>query len=423
MTGKRRLGQDPRPEPGASRGPSRPPVVIAPRKSRRELRAEQRRQKRRRLGAAGIAGVVVAALVAVGAITFGVKQATSGGDAKPVLGQTTLLLSVTGTDGTAVESTLLAHDSRTGKGVELLLPSRVLTDVCGFGNQQLGQILALPDGARLSRAAVSDLLGGVTVDGSWSVSTGQLAKLVDEVGGITVDVDANVVHGRTVVLQKGAGQHLSGARAVAFATYLAPGEDASANLVRLQSVLDGLLAALPASPEKVRGLVSSLGASAASTLGTSRLADVLVGLKTDDVFPASLPIIKISAGKGPASYRVDAAQTKTFVTANLGASLPASARVERKRVLVQNGVGTPGLVGSACTRLVAAGYAFAGSGNASHFGFTRSKVLVFDHSVASAQLGDAVARTLRLPVGDVAVSSEGQNVADVLVILGKDYKP
>jgi hypothetical protein len=103
--------------------------------------------------------------------------------------------------------------------------------------------------------------------------------------------------------------------------------------------------------------------------------------------------------------------------------LPASARGERKRVFVQNGVGTPGLVITACNKLVDAGYAFAGSGNASDFNHATSKVLVFDRSVASAELGNAVARSLRLPTSDVAVSTQGQNVADVLVILGKDYKP
>jgi hypothetical protein len=49
-------------------------------------------------------------------------------------------------------------------------------------------------------------------------------------------------------------------------------------------------------------------------------------------------------------------------------------------------------------------------------------VLVFDRSVASARVGNDVARSLGLPTRDVAVSTAGQNVADVLVILGKDYK-
>jgi hypothetical protein len=434
MTGKRRMGRDDEsrrrapnaPVPPATPGPPTPvPIVVAPRKTRRELRAERRRQKRRRLGAAGVAGVVVAGLIAAAAITFGVQKVTSGGD-KKTLGQTTLLFSLAGASGSAVESALLAHDGRTRQGVELLMPGRVLTEVCGFGNQQLGQILALPDGQRLSRAAVSGLLGGVRVSGSWALTTAQLARLVDEVGGITVDVDVNVVHGRTLVVARGSGQRLTGPRAVAFATYFAKGEDAAGNLVRLQQVIDGLLTALPRNASGIEHLLESLGKGAASTLGSARLADFLVGLAADvranRVLPTDLPVVKIDAGSGPSSYRIETDQTATFVQANLAASLPSSAGAQRTRVFVQNGVGTPGLVGSACSKLVTAGYAFAGSGNASHFGFTTSKVLVFDRSVASARVGNDVARSLGLPTRDVAVSTAGQNVADVLVILGKDYK-
>ncbi len=422
MAGKRRMGRDPDP-----RGPSRPPIIVAPGATRREQRAERRRQKRRRLGAMGIAGLVLAGLVAAAAIGFGVNRATSGGGDKKPLGQTTVLLSVTGADGNAVESVLLAHDSRTKAGVELLVPAGVRTEVCGFGNQELGEIFALPEGQRLSRVAVSDLLGGVTVDGSWTLTTAQLARLVDKAGGITVDVDANVVQrrgdSRVVVLTKGPNQHLTGAHAVSYATYTGPGEEAAANLVRLQAVVEGLLAALPTSPTAVADTLRSLGRGATSTLGADRLADVLVGLKSDDLFPTVLPVHKLDTGSGPSSYRVDAEQTRTFVRSNLAASLPANATVKRTRVFVENGVGTPGLVGTACTRLVDAGYEFAGSGNASHFGYQTSKVLVFDSSVASAEIGNSIARALRLPTGDVAVSDAGQNIADVVVILGKDYKP
>jgi anionic cell wall polymer biosynthesis LytR-Cps2A-Psr (LCP) family protein len=424
VAGKRRRGRSP--QPNVIQGP-----VVTTSKTRRELRAERRRQKRRRLGAVGIAGAVAGGLVVAAAVGFGVHQATSGGHAKPQ-GQTTLLLSVTGPDGSATETALLAHDDRTHHGVELLIPARLLTEVCGFGNQQLGQILALPNGQELSRTTVGSLLGGATVDGSWVLSTTQLAKLVDAVGGITADVDVDVIQqrsdgSRVLVVGKGARQHLTGARAIAYATYVRTGEDALANLVRLQNVLDGIETALPRSASAVAKIVQSLGTGATSSLGVSRLADLLVGLaadaRHDNVLPTALPVVKIDSGSAQASYRVDTQQTTSFVDANLAASLPTSARTARKRVFVQNGVGTPGLAVTACSRLVKAGYAFAGSGNAPTFGYLTSKVLVFDHSVASAELGNSVASALRLPESDVAVSSTGQNVADVLVILGKDYKP
>jgi hypothetical protein len=308
------------------------------------------------------------------------------------------------------------------------MPSRVITDVCGFGTLQFGDILKLPAGFRLAQRATSDLLGGVIVDGTWAVTTTQLQRLVDAVGGVTVDVDTDVIQrgpggASVVVVQKGNGQHLYGARAVAFATYVGAGEDASAVLARFQTVLDGVLAQLPASHDAITGVVNKVGAT--STLGAQRLAQVLTSLRSDvrsnNVLPTDLPTVKIDAGGSPA-YRVDTAGTTRLVSSNLGDSWPESARHPRLRVFVQNGVGTPGLVDVACSRLTGAGFAFAGSGNAPHFGFPTSKVLVFDESVAAARNGDRVASALRLPTSDVEVSSQGQNVADVVVILGKDFK-
>jgi hypothetical protein len=347
----------------------------------------------------------------------------------PARTQTTVLLSITAADGAAVETALLAHDPATKSGVELLLPSRVISEVCGFGSQQLGRIITLPDGERLSRVAVSDLLGGVTVDGSWTITTAQLARLVDEVGGITVDVDTNVIRTvgkrRVLFVRSGSAQHLTGSEAVAYATYIAPGEDSTGNLARLQTVFEGILAKLPPSPARVAQLTSALGPKGGSTLGAQHLAGLLLGLATDvrtnNAFPSVLPVVKIDSGGGTPAFRVDDAQTKTLVDTNLSDSLPASARTARPRVLIQNGVGTPGLAGAACQRLVAAGFRVVGSGNADNFNFRTSKVLVFSSSVSSAELGGRVARALGVSANDVAVSPQPQNVADVIVILGKDF--
>ena len=107
------------------------------------MRANRRRQQRKRIGAAGIAGLVALGIAAAVGIGVGVHTATSGHHHAPPH-QSTLLFSLVGTDRSAVETALLAHNPKTHQGVELLIPRRVLTEVCGFGNQQLDQIPALP---------------------------------------------------------------------------------------------------------------------------------------------------------------------------------------------------------------------------------------------------------------------------------------
>lgn len=446
MTGKRRAGRDPQhtppppaespappsapPVPQPSRAPASGPFVVSRTPTRRESRMQRRKQRRKKLGAAGVAGILAAAAIVAVAVGFGVHKATSH-HASVKRTQTTVLFSLVAGDGSSAGSVLLAHDAATHQGVELLLPSRTLSEVCGFGSQQLGRVLALPDGQRLSTQAVSNMLGGVTVDGSWRLTSAELARLIDIVGGLTVDIDTNVIrtvgNRRVLYLQRGVGQHVTGSQAVLYATFIAGGEDSSGNLPRLQAVLDALVAKLPADPTAAGKLIASVGPDAGSTLGAQRLATLLTGLAADDksksggVLPIVLPVQKIDSGGEPV-FRVDDEKTHSLVLSNLSESLPASARVPRKRILLQNGVGTPGLVGPACQRLVAAGFSVVGSGNANSFDFTQSKVLVFDNSVAAAELGNKVAQTLRLSTNDVAVSREGQNVADVIVILGKDFR-
>jgi hypothetical protein len=80
-------------------------------------------------------------------------------------------------------------------------------------------------------------------------------------------------------------------------------------------------------------------------------------------------------------------------------------------------------VPSACSKLQAAGYTVIGGGNAASFNHNTSVVLVQQSSIADAAEGDRVASVLGLAKGDVGVPEVGQNVADVLVILGRDFKP
>ena len=431
MTGKRRAGKPGKPvQPTTS--VTAPGAVIAPRKSRREIRAERRRQRRRRMGVAGILAIVAAVAVVGAAIGFGVHRATSGSSA-PKDVETTLLVTFQGGDGNAIASMLAAHDAHDKQGLELLVPSRLITEVCGFGTQQFGQVVGLPNGDSVARRTLSQLLGGVTIDGTWTLSTSDLAKLVTAVGGVTVDVDTNVLQqqgGSTlVVVPAGKGEHLDGARAVQFASYQAPSEDATAVLSRFQTVFQAVLNQLPTKTTAAAAVLT--GAGVRSTLPIDVLAGLLTALahdgKTNALLPVDVPTKPIDSGGGATSYRVDPVEVTKLVHSRLARSLPANAGAPRPTVLIENGAGTSGLVESACDRLLPAGYGFAGSGNAPNFNYATSQIIVFPKSdndqVRTARIGNDIARLLKLPEGDVVASSQGQNVADVVVILGRDYKP
>lgn len=387
---------------------------------RRAARAAERRRRRRKqrnIGLAVLAAVAVlaAAVVVVGKLGGGEDK--KGGDKRS---QRTLLLQVKGPDGTAVASALLAHDAPSSEGSVVLIPPQVIAAVPGQGSMAFGRAL-LTAGAKGSRNGLSDLMS-VVVDNSWVLDVLSFSRLVDQVGGINVDVDVQVLSGRTVLLSPGA-QRLNGAQAYAFATYLAAGEQEQVRLTRLQAVLDGIFTKLPSPPDAT---VGALGGGSQPSLAIHDLATFLDGLKKDDAKEQlqyrSLPVIKVDAGTDEIRFRLDADGTASLVDELLADSVPPGAREEGNRVLVLNGVGTPGLGEQVRAKLVSAGLVFVGSRNAPTFGYAKTQVLVKDATTEGAALGARVAKALGVPASSVAASDQIGMIADVVVIVGKDFK-
>jgi len=323
------------------------------------------------------------------------------------------------------EVALLAADPVQHSGSVALLPSRLVTSVPGSGQLPLGQAVATPDQG-VASAAVSDLLG-VTVDGSWRVDAGAFAHLVDAVGGVQVTVDREITGGGAVVLSAGP-QRLAGAAAVQFAQSLADNEDESARLARVQAVLDALLAGLPAGAQQLQDLLAASGGGSVSTLPLPRLAQVLEQLRSSRSAATSplftiLPVLPLDAGGGAPSYRVDDQGLAAYVSANLAASVPAGARAGGVRVFVYNGTLAYGVGTAARARLVAAGMSFVGSRNDTSSGRDTSVVLVKDATPQSRTQGERVAAALGLPASALQVAPAPQDVADVVVITGADFKP
>jgi hypothetical protein len=205
--------------------------------------------------------------------------------------------------------------------------------------------------------------------------------------------------------------------------YAATGADALNQLARLGQVLDATARALPATPSAIAAQLRAVGLSSTSTLGATRLSSLLAGFAAADrrsgLYATDLPVTSVDAGGGGPSYRVDAAGTKSLVTGHLAASVrPGAATGPTVELL--NGVGTPGLVATACPKLASAGLIYAGSDNAGSFNNPHSTVAV---PTADLDAGYQVAAALGLPRSDVRRTTEDQTVAEVVVTLGADYQP
>ncbi len=389
---------------------------------RLELR-RRRRQQRVRLVA------VLVTLLAFAAAAFAVWLAADAPEMPTppeqpeVRTQSTLLLQVQLPDRTAAASVLLAHDPDEVTGAGVLVPPQVLVTVPGTGSLPFGRALSTVD-AQGSRDALSDLMG-VTVDDGWVLPTESLTALVDALGGIPVEVDVPVIREQTVILSPGA-QRVDGSRALELLRYLGAEEQEQSRLARVQQVVDGVVGSLPQDAGEVASLLGTLGDGSQSTLGLPALADFLLGLAAADADGQlqydTLPVIPIDPGGGVTAFRLDAARSTPVVERLLAESVPPGVREGGNRVLVLNGVGTPGLGEAVRAKLAPAGFVFVGSRNAPEFGYATTQVLVPEATQEAQALGERVAAALGVPPTSVGAQEFG-TVADVVVLVGADFAP
>jgi hypothetical protein len=381
--------------------------------------------------------VVAAIAAAAGLVTWVVLRGstdppspdptpTPTGTPTPPATQSTLLLQVRDDDDIAVNDVVLGAGGGPDRSVFLYAQPGLLVDVAGAGTTTLGNTARLPD-TLASVDAMTDLLG-IRIDGGLVLDRLAFAGLVDAVGGVPVDVRKPIVvtdeDGNLVVDIATGARTLDGISASYYVTTRLPGEREQARIRRFSDVLLKVVADLPDSPERMRQLLTSLGALARSTIPTDDLVSMLLtlqdGVLRSRTVQETLPATMIRRG-GEQTYLLDQRAAHALVEELLPEAVLDPGEGERVRVLVQNGDGTPGLGAAARDLLVEAGFAFLSGGNADTFGYPKTLVLVPDDTDGSRERGLAVAEALGVPASALRVSARGQTVADVLVILGADF--
>jgi LCP family protein required for cell wall assembly len=410
------------------------PTVVVGHRDRTAERAARHARARRR--AMTVGAVVLAVVLVIGVVV--VLTGEDGGTAGQTAGkrpasapakQSTLLIQAAALDGTAAASALVGLTPSKKTATAVLIPSGLLVDVASSGNMPFGEALTLPSQAA-SGDSLTDLMG-VRVQHHWVLSGAGLSALVDKVGGVHAQVDADVVvkdaKGRETVLARAGSQQLAGPAAVAYATYLAEGEGDTARLARFNEVLDAVVRSLPGSAAEIALTLTALGQGSRSDLEPAALAERVSALRTaataGGVRYEVLPTNEIDTGSEVGTYGLDSSKVGALLQSAFAGSLQTDAAGDAVRVLVENGVGTPDLNLAARARLVDAGLRFVNGGNAATLNNTPSAVMVKDGTEASHRRGVQVADALGLPEDSVGLNPRGQTVADVIVILGSDFKP
>ncbi|MER6627645.1 LCP family protein [Streptomyces sp. NPDC000987] len=394
-----------------------------------ENRTERREEAKRRARSRLIALVVVLALVAVGGVGYlwaagklpGLSDQdtkTGGTTAAGAQNRDVIVVHLHNTKKGGTSTALLVDNTTTKQGTTVLLPnSLAVTDDDGT-TTTLAKSVA-DDGSSGTRDALDTVLG-TEIQGTWRLDTPYLQNLVDLVGNIEVDTDTDVPDpgagkkGASPLVHRGENQTLSGKTAVAYATYRAAGETQNAQLQRFGQVMQGVLRKLSSDPTAATTTVQTLAqildpSLTDNDLGTflAKLADLAKG---GDYKTTLLPV----QADGTLSAQTGAGVVRDV----LGGTAKSPSKDAAVRVSVQNASGVKDNAQKARVVLLNGGFTFLDGGTAS--AAAASEVVYTDP--ADKENATEVAKTLGLSTGSVT-KGKVTSSADVLVVLGQDYRP
>ena len=270
------------------------------------------------------------------------------------------------------------------------LPSEMTFTVPGQGDGTIDEAIAL-EGSSF-RVAVSNLLG-VWVDHFAVMDRDGLAALVDRMGGIGVELqDAFETEEETL----GPGEvRLTGEQVDEYLNV-----HGRATELRWQLVLQGLLA------ERALLLQSDL----LQTDDATAVAAVLDDAKGSAV--QQVPVEDLGGDLEDPLIKADPEELPGFVSTAFGEGLG-----ETVPVIVVNGNGEPGVGESVAAKIVPAGFHVVLSQNADRFDHQTTAVIASgdEHVDAARRAQEA------LGVGEVQVTRVPSGLADVTIVVGKDY--
>ncbi|MBR7831391.1 LytR C-terminal domain-containing protein, partial [Actinospica sp. MGRD01-02] len=390
--------------------------------SRADTRAERSRKLRFRLIALAVVLVLIAAGVGVYVLLGGSVPGLTGSSA---VTKSMILFRLDDSKGNAVGDALLVTDrngttngTASGTGAIVVIPSQMQINSQGFGSTTFGGNMA-SDQPPAGQDDVSSTLG-VTPDGVWTIDETTFTILVDDLGGLSLTTNTAVpASGADTKGVPLGSTSLTGAQAVAYATYSASGEAATAQAARFGQVMNALIAKLPTISNEVTSYLNLLGLIPDPSLPLSKLSPILAALAAQQnagaITVATLPLTSAD--------ELNETAAAAIVNKLLGGTVKAGATAgQAARVLVQNGTGASSssstkLMDAAQAKLVNDGYTY----NAGNVVSTQATTKVEVSSSADRSVAEQVAASLGLSGSAVEVVSGLSSVDDVTVVLGQDW--
>lgn len=168
---------------------------------------------------------------------------------------------------------------------------------------------------------------------------------------------------------------------------------------------------------KEREDFSSLFADAISSNiskpGKEKLLELIGQVNSDNVSVVPLPVEPLSLGT-EMYYQPKKDDIDRLVAGWWG--VPTRKEERRLRVMVLNGAGVPGIAGDVAGTLIGRGYQVVDSKNADSFNYSKTLIILYH---ASKREGLALKKILG--TGVIMTKDIPQDIADVSIVVGKDY--
>ena len=337
-------------------------------------------------------------------------------------------------DGLADTILLLRFDSQQKKLTLLSIPRDTLTYIQGYGETKINVANAY-GGPALSAQAISDMLGGVTIDRYVRVNVQTIEKLVNALGGVEVYVPKDMKYQddsqHLYINLKEGKQHLDGAKAMQFLRFRYDRYGDIGRIQRQQMLMRALVEQTlkPSMLMRIPQILSVIKSNIDTNLTVEELF-ALTGFaaqrQRSDVQMLMLPGQFSGDGKEKISYwlpsrrRIRKMMVQNFHQTDLGITQTYTTQLlapSRVRIAIQDSTDDPEAVQGMINYLQQAGY---------------SRIYVSDDwreplevTKIVAQQGDessAAALRSTLGIGEVLVESTGSLASDLTIQLGKDWQ-
>ena len=262
---------------------------------------------------------------------------------------------------------LLVDNVTTKQGTTVLLPNSLSVANDDGTATTLGKSVE-DDGSTGTREAIGTLLGA-KITGTWRLDTPYLENLVELVGTIDLTTDTDVPgakKGEAPLVKKGENQTLNGQAAVAYATYLGPGEAEAKQLQRFGQVMQGVLKKFPNDPKAATVTVETLAQILDPSLPRERPGR-LAGASSPSTPRAATTRRRCCRSSRTARSPTQAADS--VVKDVLGGTVTRAGQGRGRRASAsRTPPGTPSATEPARIALVNGGYAVVDGGKARHRG-------------------------------------------------------